>query len=208
MSGYTLADPRPIAESAPYTYFLPNDAQIAAVGVGDHVKLVFDYDGPVEDFDAERMWVTVSAVTGSTLTGTLANHPGEPNAPVKYGDVVTFDRALLIDIDWADPERAPSRTPRRGYWDRCLVDHCVLTGEPVDYLYREEPDMTQEGDRYPDSGWRIRASAAAIEANENGPEYIALGKVLNQDDSWLPLIDAPVGSAFRRGEDGGYYAAD
>lgn len=207
-AGYTLGDPRPIAESAPYTYFLPNDAEIAAVGVGDHVKLIFEYDGPVEEWEAERMWVTVSAVAGSTLTGTLANDPDEPNAPVTHGATVTFDRALLIDIDWAVPERAPRPTPRREFWDRCLVDHCVLEGEPVDYLYREAPDMTQEGDRYPDSGCRIRGPVAAIEADGQHPEYIALGKVLNQDDSWLSLIDAPTGSAFQRGEDGTFYPAD
>lgn len=27
---------------------------------------------------------------------------------------------------------------------------------------------------------------------------VSLGAVLNQDDSWLDLIDAPVGSAFMR----------
>ncbi|PCD02576.1 hypothetical protein COC42_14315 [Sphingomonas spermidinifaciens] len=154
------------------------------------------------------MWLTVSAVAGSTLTCTLANQPDEPNAPVKHGDFVTVDRAFLIDIDWAAPERAPPPTPRREFWDRCLVDHCVLEGEPIDYLYREDPDMTREGDRYSDSGWRIRGSAAAIEVDGHGPEYIALGKVLNQDDSWLPLIDAPIGAAFQRGEDGAFYPAD
>jgi hypothetical protein len=182
-AGYTIDDPRPIAEGAPYTYYLPNDAEIAAVGIGDHVKLIFEYHGPVEEWQVERMWVTVSAETGPVLTGTLANDPDEPNAPLKHGDLVTFERARLIDIDWAAPERAPPPTARREYWDRCMVDGCILAGEPVDYLYREEPDMTREGDRYPDSGWRIRAAPDAIEKDEGGPEYIALGKVLNRDDS-------------------------
>ncbi len=206
--GYSIADPRSIAEEAPHTFYLPNDAQIAAAGIGDAVKLIFEYHVPVEEWVVERMWVTISAVAGATLTGTLDNDPAEPIAPVKHGDTVTFDRTMLIDIDWAKPYRAPPPTPRREYWDRCMVDGCILAGEPVDYLYREEPDMTREGDRYPDSGWRIRAAPDAIERDEGGPEYVALGKVLNQDDRWLHLIDAPVGSAFQRGDDGTFDAAD
>lgn len=207
-AGYFIADPRPIAEEAPYTFYLPNDAEIAAAGIGDEVKLIVEYHGPVEEWAVERMWVKVSAVTGATLIGALVNDPAEPNAPVKHGDTVIFDRAMLIDIDWAKPDRAPPPTPRREYWDRCMVDGCILAGELVDYLYREEPDMTREGDRYPDSGWRIRAAPDVIKRDDGGPEYIALGKVLNQDDRWLHLIDAPIGSAFQRGEDGTFHPAD
>lgn len=207
-ASYALTDPRPIAEEAPYTFYLPNDAQIAAVGISDAVKLISECHVPVEKWAVERMWVTISAVAGATLTGTLDKDQAEPSAPVKHGDTVTFDRAMLIDIDWAKPDRAPPPTPRREYWDRCMVDGCILASEPVDYLYREEPDMTRKGDRYPDSGWRIRAAPDAIERDEGGPEYIALGKVLNQDDRWLHLIDAPTGSAFQRGEDGTFHAAD
>lgn len=133
----------------PYTYYLPNDPEIAAVGVGDHVKLVFKYRGPVAEWAVERMWIKVSAVAGATLTGTLDNDPAEPNAAVKLGDRVTFDRVMLIDIDWAKPDRAPPPTPRRDYWDRCMVDGCILTGEPVDYLYREEPDMARKATAIP-----------------------------------------------------------
>jgi len=30
------------------------------------------------------------------------------------------------------------------------------------------------------------------------PRYVALGAVLNQDDSWLHLIDEPVGARYMR----------
>lgn len=39
---YTLDDPRPIAEGAPYTFYLPSTEEIAAVGPGDLVKLLFE----------------------------------------------------------------------------------------------------------------------------------------------------------------------
>jgi hypothetical protein len=40
---------------------------------------------------------------------------------------------------------------------------------------------------------------------ERGAAYVALGAVLNRDDSWLELIDAPIGSAFMRDFETGAY---
>lgn len=70
--------------------------------------------------------------------------------------------------------------------------------------------MAQVDDEYPDSGWRIRGTSEAIEADEAAgrtPQYVALGAVLNEDDSWLSLVDEPVGSAFIRNLSTGYFDA-
>ena len=68
--------------------------------------------------------------------------------------------------------------------------------------------MTRDGDRYPDSGWRIRCDVDSRTEDEVGAlsaSYIAIGKVLNKDDSWLHLIEAPVGYHFIRDEQSGEF---
>jgi len=93
-----------------------------------------------------------------------------------------------------------------------MVDRCILDdGVPIYFLYREEPDLARPDDAYPDSGWRIRGDYRALSDDEfdaRKQDYVAMGKVLNADDSWLHLIDAPTGSAFLRDEQGQFAPAD
>jgi hypothetical protein len=117
---------------------------------------------------------------------------------------VTFQRHHVIDCIWSDErqERPPAPPSRRDYWDRCLVDRCVTDDRiPVHFLYREVPDLAEDDDEYPDSGWRIRGDYRGLadeEIDARECQYIAIGPVLNVDDSWLHLVDAPIGSRFIR----------
>ena len=205
--GYFIADPRPIAADAPYTFFVARPEEVAAVAQGDLVQLTFMYDPPGDQYEAERMWVTVTGVGGDFLTGRLDSEPEESR--LKKGDAVTFRRHDIIHVYFEDAARVPPPDTRREYWERCLVETCVVDGEqPVEYIYREAPDLAGEGDKYPDSGWRIRGrrGEATIEAYDaRDVQYVALGLVLNRDDSWLHLIDAPVGSRFSRDFGTGQY---
>jgi hypothetical protein len=206
---YKLIDPRPLVEENPYTYFVPTPKQLADVAPGHKVYVTFQAVPPRPKWDSERMWVRVTETTGERLRGILVNEPDDLPA-LKRGDVVEFNRWHIISLDWADPKIAGHYSDgEREYWERCLVDQAVVDGKlKVEYLYREAPDMTQEGDHYPDSGWRIRgdtrgASDQAIQKRKTA--YIALGVVLNQDNSWLHLIDEPTGSAFEKNYRTGKY---
>ncbi|CAN5448834.1 DUF2185 domain-containing protein [soil metagenome] len=210
---YTIDDPRPIADGAPYTYFLPSENELLALAPGDQTKIVFRSHPPGRKFDAERMWVTLATVNGDELSGSLDNIPADM-PQLRLGDMVSFARSDVISILWNEDRavRPPSAPDHREYWDRCLVDACVVDdGVAVHYLYREEPEAPEPDDTYPDSGWRLRGdyrdiSEEQLDARET--RYLALGVVLNVDDSWLPLIDAPVGSAFLRDWETGKFVAE
>ena len=199
---YVLRDPRPTAKSAPYTFFLPDEIEIESVGKGDLVRLGFNYLHETKDWSSERMWVIVDQVGDDEMRGTLDNHPAEPTSPLKAGDPIVFRRYQILGIKWARPETTPPSPLYRTYWERCLVDQCVLDGaELVENLYREEPEPLADGETYPDSGWRIlgrRSDDTDADMDARKVAYVALGAVLNVDDSWLALIDAPIGTYLSR----------
>jgi hypothetical protein len=82
--------------------------------------------------------------------------------------------------------------PGRG---SCIAsDMIVVDGAGVGFMYREEPDSEL------DSGWRFFAGAET-QAYADEPSNFALydiNTVANYDPDVVPLLDAPVGSAFER----------
>lgn len=204
---YTLDDPRIVHKEAPYTYYLPSKVRQNSVTAGDSVQLVFKSIPQGLEFGGERMWVGVTEVMSDFVMGKLENIPVDI-PQLTLGKVIRFQPFHIIDFKTTRdlPADEPSQ---KQYWHRCFVDRCILDDNvPVYYIYREEPDMDEPGDEYPDSGWRIRGDYRNISDEEfsaRGASYIALGKVLNADDSWLHLIDAPIGSAFIRNFETGEY---
>jgi hypothetical protein len=201
---YEVLDPRPFAASAPYTYFLPDLELLRAIGAGDHVKAMIRAVPPSEKYDAERMWIRINSVEVDWFEGELDSEPQDmPSLP--RGSTIRLPLLYAIDAIISDPLRAAAlstKPPRREYWDRCLVDQAILDGDlTVEYIYREALDMAKEGDEFPDSGWRIRGDTRVNRRDQIGSRkvaYVALGAVLNRDDSWLHLIDEPIGARFEK----------
>jgi hypothetical protein len=146
------------------------------------------------------MWIHVQRVEDQMIVGWLENDPIDMPA-IKHGDPVRVPLTYLIDCIFHEQNTPPDVPKRRSYWERCMVDACIVEERShVDYLYREAPDMGREGDQHPDSGWRIRGTDDAITEDERlgeKPMYLALGKVLNADYRWLHLIDREIGCAFQ-----------
>ncbi|WP_394727574.1 DUF2185 domain-containing protein [Altererythrobacter sp. GH1-8] len=179
---------------------MPHEAELAALKPGDGVKAIFRQTTGETKYDAERMWVLIERIEDGMVFGTLDSDPADMPL-IEAGMPVAVPLTHVISTAFSKGNPRPETPPRREYWDRCFVDTCVLEGRShVDYLYREPPDMTREGDEFPDSGWRLRGLPELVEQDEELEtpfQYIALGTVLNKDDRWLHLIDEEPGVAFQ-----------
>jgi len=211
---WIIQNPQPTAAASPYTYYLPQPDFLATLTVGDIVKLVFEGIPISKKYGAERMWVIITDRKGDDFVGTLDNNPFDM-PQLKSGESIIFNVSDIIDIDWTEEDlqtRGLVKHKKRSYWERCMVDSCVVNnGIPVGYIYREAGDMGQDDDKYPDSGWRIRGDTNLMtpEQIENeSAKYIAIGVVLNADDSWLHLIDEPIGSQFSKNPETNEFEAD
>ncbi len=192
----SLIDPKYQQARAPYTFHLPYQVELDAIGRGDKVKLIFNLNSKDKKGWIERMWVQVVGVDGDDLVGVLANIPTFPKAAIGLGDQVSFSRNIAIAIEWAKPEAAPTSPERNLYLERCLVEELNPDGSfYLGYIYRETPDVAKDREGYPDSGWRVRASK---DSDTRPLANVQIARVLNADDSWVHLIDAPVGSEFIR----------
>jgi hypothetical protein len=103
---YVIDDPRPIAESAPYTFFLPSENELLAIQTGDLAKLIFRAVPPSPEWGAERMWVRVASISGDQLQGVLENVPWDM-PQLQLGEIVAFCRSDIIDVQWAEERASP-----------------------------------------------------------------------------------------------------
>jgi hypothetical protein len=207
---YEIVDPRPVAALAKYTYFLPTPARLDAIGKGDLVKVTIRAVPPSAKWDAERMWIKVLSVGPDWLEGTLESQPDDMPG-LDRSAVIRASRTHVIDVVFENPDQEATipLEQTREFWERCWVDQAVLNGDlPVQYIYREEPDSMQERDQFPDSGWRVRGDMRGVtdeKLAERKIAYVALGAVLNKDDSWVHLIDEPIGVAYEKNFEEGVF---
>lgn len=210
---YEVDDPRPIKERSPYTFYLPSRDKLESIEIGDSIQIIIKSIPAGAKYNGERMWVTVTSILGDDFVGVLDNIPLDM-PQLRLGDSIKCKRWHVIDCQWQRPNKENEFTNEESVqkWERCLVDSCVTDNDvSVSFIYREEPDLTQDEDKYPDSGWRIRGDTEQMTCDEYenvGAKYIALGAVLNHDDSWVHLIDEPVGSRFFKNKRTGEFERD
>ena len=100
------------------------------------------------------------------------------------------------------PELRPLLTDWTGPSGCLATDEITVSGRKVGYCYREQPG---QADR--DSGWRFFAGDED-EAYLSDPSHLAvydLNTICNYDPDLIPLLGAPYGSAYARGEDGAFH---
>ena len=191
MPSWRLENAAEQAAAHKYTFYKPGAEEIAQIRPGENVKLIFlfDSDDPAAP-NAERMWVLVDSIDGAGgFTGRLDNTP-RWITDLKPGDFVAFRDVHIITTEHDSPYNIVNR-----YMPRCYVTQRVLRdGSRVGYLYREEPETDT------DSGWRLTAGDESPEymGERTNIVFVSLGAVLNRDESFLTLIESPVGSAFAR----------
>ena len=198
---WNLEDAQKIAEEYTYTFYKPSKEVVSQLKAGNQAKLIFTFES--EDPEApraERMWVEITEVTQNGFSGYLDNDPAYIK-DLKYKDPVEFNEHHIIDTDLDDP--VPSITDK--YIKRCFVTNNILyEGQPVGYLYREEPDKED------DSGWRFTTGSESDEYmdDSNNISYVSLGAVLREDDSFVDLLEREEGVAFAKDEKGNFVELD
>jgi hypothetical protein len=87
----------------------------------------------------------------------------------------------------------------------CFASNRItVEGQQVRFMYREEPDNDL------DSGWRFMAGTESDEYI-NDPQNLSIhdvNTIANYDSDIVPLLGAPVGSAFERSDSGAFVEID
>jgi hypothetical protein len=88
----------------------------------------------------------------------------------------------------------------------CIATNMItVEGRKVGYMYREEPDNDI------DSGWRFMSGRESREYMDDAANHTVydVNTIANYDPDIIPLLDAPVGSAFeRQGGTGAFVAIE
>ncbi len=82
----------------------------------------------------------------------------------------------------------------KGHGAAFATDRIMVEGRLVGYMYREKPDQES------DSGWRFLAGDEddSYMSRASNMGIYDVNTIANYDPAIIPLVDAPIGSAFHR----------
>lgn len=185
---WQLFDPRPMRRTAPYTFFVPSEAELAAVRAGDLLQLGAVPEG-LDDAAPERLWVRIGTL-GATWDGVIESG-GVPG--MEAGTCLQFApwRVLAVSEVRVDDLEEEAR-----FLAQAQVDLRILQGDVgISRLERRAPHPVPGP--WADTGWHFYGPGEGAPLHA-GP----IGLVLNIDDSMMPLLRAPVGARIERFADG------
>jgi hypothetical protein len=98
------------------------------------------------------------------------------------------------------PRKSDVRELVTGQGDCVASDAITLIGRKVGYMVRETPDTLKPAGARGDSGWRFFAGdeTDAYVSNVTNFQIFPVNAIANLDPEIIPLLNSPVGSAFRR----------
>jgi uncharacterized protein YegJ (DUF2314 family) len=198
---WTLRDAEQAARENKYTFYKPSKEITNHLKIGNLAKLTFEFESSNEEHpSAERMWVIITEINAEKFKGTLDNHPFYIH-DLYAGDEINFEHKHIIDhdLDMTEPNLVDK------YYNRCIVTSKVLyDNAPINWIYREEPQPSEDDRDYIDTGWRIFSGDETEEYLDNPDNacLVSLGAVLSRDDSFIDLLDSEIGSKFERQSNG------
>jgi hypothetical protein len=203
---WKLIDAEKKAKKYPYTFAKPSKKVLAKLKVGDCVKLAFDFDSSRKSDPAgERMIVEIIQINGEEYIGKLKDEPVFIH-DLFQDSLIPFKMKNIFDHDLGIIE--PSLVEK--YLPRCIVSNKILNkNEPVGFLYRIKPSDPCSS-VFGDSGWIILTGNESKEELKTNANFncVSLGAVLNVDDSFIDFLEAPVGSSYKRSENGKFEELD
>jgi hypothetical protein len=107
---------------------------------------------------------------------------------MRYTSLCMSDKVFCLPSEAIKPDLAPGR-------GSCLAsDLITVTGYPVGFMYRADPDNEL------DSGWRFFAGTESTEYCDDPAnfEMYDVNTIANHDPGIIPLLDSEPGSAFER----------
>ncbi|MED0666499.1 DUF2185 domain-containing protein [Bacillus badius] len=184
-------------KESPYTFYLPSSHVLEKLKAGDLVKLIFAAEEVAEDgFHAERMWVEIIQMNGETFIGKLENQPCR--LPLEAGTEISFGVENICDTEYEDPAASD--------WDiyfdtKVIVSRDVLEKGEFNFMLRDDPAEEM------DSGWSILSGYEEDEflSDPENFQVLAIGVILNIDDSILAFIEEPPLCAYERDDRGDFY---
>jgi hypothetical protein len=94
---FTLTDGEILAMQFPATFEIPDLIERITLEPGDIVRLGFELDLPIGDYQGERMYVTVTERTPNGYIGRVRSYPAFVD--LEHGDEVAFEPRHILDIE-------------------------------------------------------------------------------------------------------------